>query len=261
MADLRDPWTDIYYYKELKHSWMARKRDAFLERKVLKNADQIITVSEDLKRIFSQKFKSNIGAKIQVIPNGYDEEDFTQQVKTTEDRFVITYTGTISEAYDISAFISALQQTPETERRQMLLRFVGRVPSSIVKMIKEQVEDLEIDLVGYVPHEKSIQYLLQSSMQLLVIPRVENNQGIITGKFYEYLASSKPILAIGPLGGDLEKIIAETQCGKLVAYDDTEGIRSFIAQIRCGDYSANADVKMYSRRSLTEKLIEGIDGQ
>ena len=48
IADFRDPWTDIYYYKDLYHLGLANKLDRYLEKNVLKLADQIITVSEEV---------------------------------------------------------------------------------------------------------------------------------------------------------------------------------------------------------------------
>ena len=51
IADLRDPWTDIYYYNQFKHTALARKIDQKYEREVVENADLLITVSEDVKRI------------------------------------------------------------------------------------------------------------------------------------------------------------------------------------------------------------------
>ncbi|HOU97007.1 MAG TPA: glycosyl transferase family 1, partial [Bacteroidales bacterium] len=46
IADFRDPWTDIYYYKEFYHTFPARLLDRHYEKTVLTNADKIITVGE-----------------------------------------------------------------------------------------------------------------------------------------------------------------------------------------------------------------------
>ena len=57
IADLRDPWTDIYYYDSFYHTPVARKIDANYEKKVLENADRIITVGKSLKDSFVQEFQ------------------------------------------------------------------------------------------------------------------------------------------------------------------------------------------------------------
>jgi glycosyltransferase involved in cell wall biosynthesis len=109
-------------------------------------------------------------------------------------------------------------------------------------------------LVGYVDHPKSIEYLLRSDLLLLVIPKVKNNKGILTGKFFEYLASKKPVLAIGPTDGDLAKIIQETKCGQMFDYADSEGMRHFILESLDRSVAVNDIAIEYSRKKLTGKL-------
>lgn len=257
IADLRDPWTDIYYYRELYHSPWAARLDRRMELKVLENADHLITVSEDLKRIFAGKLAAGASSKISVLPNGYDESDFSQRVEPAGDRFIITYTGTISEAYDISGFLEALSGLDRYKRQGMLLRFVGKVPENVVEQIRQKLPDLETELTGYVDHHRSIRYLLQSSVQLLVIPRVENNKGIVTGKFFEYLASGRPVLAIGPRGGDLENLIGETGCGRLFGYDEADKMLTYLDSLTDlkADTGKNPKIRNYSRKVLTGKLV------
>ena len=53
--------------------------DRRFEKKVLKNADKIITVGESLKELFSLKVKG-MENKTEVITNGYDEDDFAGNI-------------------------------------------------------------------------------------------------------------------------------------------------------------------------------------
>ena len=255
IADLRDPWTDIYYYNQFKHTALARKIDRNYERQVVEKADLLISVSEDVKRIFSEKSSQRIAAKTVVIPNGFDSDDFQIKTTTAELKKIITYTGTISEAYDVDHLLVALQQLGADWNEKLLIRFVGKVPSTIASRFKET--GFEVELVGYVDHSKSIEYLFRSDLLLLVIPKVANNRGILTGKFFEYLASQKPVLAIGPPDGDLAHIIAETECGKLFDYTDSEGMKQFIIQELTGKKTVCKSEKanLYSRKELTRKLV------
>jgi len=256
IADLRDPWTDIYYYNQFKHTALALRIDEKYELQVIENADLLITVSEDVKRIFAEKTKLRVAEKTAVIPNGYDEEDFRIENLPMEQKKVITYTGTISEAYDVSGLLSSLKMLPEEIKSGIVIRFVGKVPVSVIK--KFDAIGVEIELVGYVDHAKSIEYLLRSALLLLVIPKVKNNQGILTGKFFEYIASGKPILAIGPTDGDLAKIINDTECGRLFGYEDAEGIRKYIQeQLTNGNERGKPDIiSKFSRKQLTKRISE-----
>jgi len=255
IADLRDPWTDIYYYNQFKHTALARKIDQKYERNVIEWADRIFTVSNDLDRIFSEKSKLPVGSKIHVIPNGFDEDDFRITNLPTETKKVITYTGTISEAYEVDGFLEALSGLDEKLKSQLLIRFVGQIPQSVEKKFKST--GLLIELVGYVDHSKSIEYLLRSDLLLLIIPKVANNKGILTGKFFEYLGALKPILAIGPTDGDLAKIIQETESGKLFDYSDSKGMSTFIKAIFKVQFQANpAKALIYSRQNLTKMVAK-----
>ncbi len=256
IADLRDPWTDIYYYNQFKHTALARRIDQDYERQVVEKADLLITVSEDVKRIFAEKSKSPVAEKTVVIPNGFDEEDFEVTDIPAETRKIITYTGTISEAYDVDRLLDALGRLDENLKSQLLIRFVGKVPPTVEHKFRSAGLDLE--LTGYVDHPKSIEYLFRTDLLLLVIPKVKNNQGILTGKFFEYLASRKPILAIGPTDGDLARIIQETCCGKLFDYNDAEGMSRFIKE-KLNNPDTESDpttIARYSRKELTRKFTQ-----
>jgi glycosyltransferase involved in cell wall biosynthesis len=259
VADLRDPWTDIYYYNQFKHTAVARKIDQKYERQVVENADLLISVSEDVKRIFSGKSVKPIADKTVVIPNGFDSEDFRVDRFPAEQKKVITYTGTISEAYDVDSLLVALLQLSAEWGKKLLIRFVGKVPSTIASRFRET--GFEVELVGYVDHQKSIEYLFRSDLLLLVIPKVANNKGILTGKFFEYLAAQKPVLAIGPVDGDLAQIITETGCGEIFDYANSEAMKQFIVQeltrekVDTGSEKAN----QYSRKELTRKLVSSLE--
>ena len=96
IADFRDPWTDIYYFKQMYPTLPAIYIHKKLEKKVLNQADKIITVSKNFKKLFSEK-TDNIINKIEIIPNGFDSDDFKDISKTVHpELFYISYVGTIS---------------------------------------------------------------------------------------------------------------------------------------------------------------------
>lgn len=258
IADLRDPWTDIYYYNQFFHTKLASQIDHRYEKQVVKYADELITVSEDLKRIFASKSKSSVLGKIHVIPNGYDENDFKAIEIQNESKKIITYTGTISEAYDIDGFIAALKKLDTAQQNSLLLRFVGKVPEPIVEKIK--TTGIALEVIGYVPHIQAIEYMLRSSLLLLVIPKVKNNRGIVTGKFFEYLAAGKPVLAIGPKDGDLANLVTETCCGATFDYEEADKMSQFLAKNISQTMEIKSQKANYTRKALTEKLSKIVIG-
>lgn len=257
IADLRDPWTDIYYYNHFKHTPLARSIDKRMERMVVENSDLIITVSEDFKRIFVEKSKQDIASKTIVIPNGFDEQDFAVRPVCLETEKVLTYIGTISDAYDVSGLITALSGLSAPMKSRLKIRFVGNVPVSVEQ--KFTSTGLSIEFTGYVEHSKSVEYMLLSDMLLLVIPKVKNNGGILPGKVFEYLAAQKPILAVGPIKGDLANIMEETKSGQLFDYQNSQGMLKFISDslsVTALESSYGEMAGKYSRKQLTGRIAQ-----
>ncbi|WP_241498963.1 glycosyltransferase [Rufibacter ruber] len=263
IADLRDPWTDIYYYQDLNHTALAQKIDAKYEQEVLENADAILVVSADMKRLFLNKSTTLDPNKIHVIPNGYDEADFVHPSAPSKEEFTITYTGTITEAYNVEGFFQALCDTmTKNPLIRYKLRFVGKVSAEVKRQVEAAGLALITEYIDYVPHDVSIQYLMSSTVLFMAIPDVPNNFGILTGKLFEYLAANKPIMCIGPIHGDADRIIDECGAGRVFHYTGYDLMLDQLMQFsKAWKVNPNLDLPIinytqYSRRALTEKLAE-----
>jgi glycosyltransferase involved in cell wall biosynthesis len=262
IADLRDPWTDIYYYKSLYHLGFVRKRDAGYERQVLQNADAVLVVSKDIKRIFASKLSIDGSKHIHVLPNGYDAEDFNKPLSAPRNTFVLAYTGTMAESYNIQALLEALKSIAKRNTKpEIIVRVAGKVSPGIISQIERAGLLPIFDFAGYIDHQAAIEFMTGASVLLLVIPEIVHNEGILTGKLFEYMAACRPIVGIGPIHGDAAEILNETGAGKMFDYKDFQGILNEIS----GLYESSMDggvrhakitekVKAYSRYELTVRL-------
>lgn len=260
IADFRDPWTDIYYYKELYHSPLAIWYDKILEKQVLTGSDKIITVSEEVGKLLLAKIPGS-AEKIVVIPNGYDEADFENVPIVKNDFFTIAYTGTISTSYRIDQLIEAVALLPEMVKTQMKIRFIGNVPDEILRLFHLKNLESMVEVLGYVPHERAVAQMASASLLLMAIPDSPDNKGIVTGKFFEYLAARRPILAIGPKGGDVDILVQRCKAGKLFSYDETEKMNTFILELFEQDqkgikWNETKDTEVFTRRNLTGELTK-----
>ena len=243
VADLRDPWTDIYYNEDLYPTRWAKKRNLRYERSVLLSADQIITVSEECKRLFAQK--ADVAEKIAVIPNGYDTKDFINSTIINKKEKItpnyLTYVGVMAPQYDLEPLKSLVQ-----DRNNILLRFVGVVSEDI----KREIESwgVQTEFIPYVSHAEAITYMRSADALLLFIPNVPNNEGILTGKLFEYLASERKILLFGPENGDAMKLINECEAGE--CYTKDFSLDKFLSMT----YLGNDNYKNYSRKALAGKI-------
>lgn len=231
LCDFRDPWTDIYYYKHFRHSCFSNWLDKKFEKKVLVGSDKIITVSNGFKEIFLSKPYPIDHEKITVIPNGFDDKDFNNLKKVINpEKVVVTYTGTMSDQYKPEIFFDALKDV-SNKNPDILITYqhVG----VIAQRLKEYIVNLGIPMehVNTVPHEEINNYQINSTILLLVIPDVNNGDGIVPGKLFEYLATKNCIISIGSLTSDVAKIITECHAGNTFDRSDKESISNYLTKI------------------------------
>lgn len=229
ISDMRDPWTDIYYYPILGHSVFSHAINLRLERKALTGADALVSVSEGFLASFIKKYPS-IGQKpTAVIKNGFDPEDFEGKTGHFPETFTLTYTGTIGDTYRPEVFFDALRllldRRPEANIR---FRVAGKLSPTQEAYAREKGLGHLLELPGYVPHDESVNLLLSSSALVLIIMYGESETGILPGKIYEYLASRKPVLCIGPPEGDAARMLRDAGAGATFDRSDAAPIADYL---------------------------------
>ncbi len=259
IADLRDPWTDIFYYKKMLHLTMTKRKDLKLEKLVLNNADLVITVSEPIRKLFAEKIEDPQKHPPVVLHNGFDEDDFAGEPASPDKQFfTITYTGTLNDDYNLTGFINAAKEIKSYKGKKLKIHFVGSICPKWKNELTSHFRH-EVSFTSHVTHDEAIWHMKKSDILLLVIPQIEQNEGILTGKLFEYMATQRPILGIGPTNGDAAKILTETRSGVMFDYHDSPAIAAYINQIinEKQNHKPNThEINKYSRRTLTKKLVE-----
>lgn len=260
IADLRDPWTDIYYNDVLYQGRLAKRMNLAMERKVLNSADVLVTVSEGVKRNFCSH--APVGHKFHVIPNGYDAPDFADvpvDAGRVNPRMVISYIGTLSPLYDSSTFTNALKLLPAETASKILIRIIGSVNADVAASFSET--SVQVEYLPYQPHGQAIRYMVSSDLLLLLLP-VKNSDGVLTGKFFEYLASRRPILLIQPEKSEAGEMILRMGAGAVFDSGNADGLAKYLAACTENRPSvAVDDLDRFSREHLAgemAKLIQGI---
>ena len=268
LADLRDPWTDIYYAKDLHRTAAADWLDARYESQVLRGADAVLVTSPETERLFRRKLPDLAKGKIVVLPNGYDDADFQGISQPPADCLRLTHTGTLTGRYRIGSLLRAVaacqRQLPQVPLR---LRFVGQVDAEVRAQVAAAGLAATTEFLPFVPHTESIAYLLSSSALLLAIPDVELNNGILPGKIFEYLAARKPVLCVGPAGSDADRILREVGAGQALPYDDYELTLSTLLAL-AGRWQRSPDldlpgspvVAQYARQAQAARLAQLVRG-
>lgn len=263
VADLRDPWTDIYYTKDLMKGAWARRRDAAFEAAVLRSADAVVVTSPSTKALFAGRYGDDVAQRTSVIPNGYDRADIEHlpEAAPPTDRYRITYVGTMAGSYGPQIFFNAITQLRSTAAVPLEVRFVGNVSGEVRDMAVQAGVDQLCTWVPSVPHAEALREMAAANMLVIVIPDVEGAERIVPGKLFEYLAIGRPILGIGPAGGDVGAILSSTGAGRMFDRSDPSALATWLDErIRNpGPALDPAVAAQYERRALTGQLARVID--
>ncbi|MBP6235240.1 MAG: glycosyltransferase family 4 protein [Saprospiraceae bacterium] len=260
IIDYRDPWTQIDYFDDLGLTAWSRKRHITLEKKVLNACDIIVTVGKTM----ASDLRLLTVNRTEVITNGFDESDRTGHGQVTDNYFSVTYIGTMNDARNPEALwkaVSFLKKMNHPLCKELKVNLVGK-PEAIVSdsVTYYNINDL-VNFIGYVPHKEAIKYQNAAQILLLIINRTSNNASILTGKIFEYLASGRPVLCIGPNDGDAADIIHEAGAGVVIDYDDVNAVVEYFKQnferYKSGQLKTQTSgIEKYSRRALTGKYAE-----
>jgi glycosyltransferase involved in cell wall biosynthesis len=269
IADFRDPWMDNFTleFPTRMHESLSNR----FEHRVITRADRTLVVSEPMREAILNRYAGLPDHQVITLPNGYDPADFVNAIPQGKrnSKFTITYTGSFyANARSPSNFLTALKKCLDRQcipRDMIQVVLVGNLASKINADIHLLELSDVIQTTGYVPHQSSIAYLLQSDLQLLIIGSLPGSQAIFTGKIFEYLASNKPILTLAPPGAASD-LIREAHAGAVVAPDDIDEIANrlcmFYTNWESGLNHLNSDpsvIQRYDRRRLTRQLAEILD--
>jgi len=236
IADFRDPWTQ----NKLAYETLGKIRqrlDTMLEKKILRTAHQIISVTKMCSDNLISEF--NLApAKVNTIYNGFDEEDFEKilskrsiQPKATN-IFEIVYCGSAYGDYSPARFIDTMLKQVIQFTPELRMTFVGNSCRFVKSFLKKSGYSDHFSnffqLRGYVSHSESIEAMMQANLLLLVIPnRIPYN---MTGKIFEYMRIGAPILAAVPVNGEAARIIRNVRAGFVVDPENTDEIAEIVLQ-------------------------------
>ena len=258
IADFRDPWTEIDYFHQLPLSQKAIQKHHNLENEVVKTADAVLVVGKTMQQNF-EKYNSNI----YTITNGFDG-DISANEEILDSKFSITHIGLMNADRNppiLWEVLSEIISENNDFKADFQLNLIGKVDRSVqVAISKFNIEE-HVKIIDYVSHSEVIGFQKKSQVLLLFVNNVPSAKGIITGKIFEYLMAKRPILAIAPIDGDLAEILAQTNAGTVIDFEDKANLKKNIlalyAQFKAGNLKIDSrNIEQFHRKELTKKVAE-----
>ena len=92
-----------------------------------------------------------------------------------------------------------------------LINFIGEVSKNIKEDIKNNCLEKNVVYHNYIEYKDTIPNLLKSQILLLIEADNDESSFVIPAKIFEYINSSRPIIAIGPKDSEIRQIINKTK--------------------------------------------------
>ena len=236
-----------------------------MEKKVLDEASAVVAVSP----LVQQEFQAMTDTPVELITNGFDECDFegsecTEAYGGPENNFTITHTGLFAADGNPTVLWDVLSEKcakDEQFRKLLKIKLIGKNDEQIIKALEDRgLKDMLEDM-GYQPHSAAVQEQRTASVLILPLRKEPEYKAVLPGKLFEYLASFRPVLGIGQTDGAMAMILNETKTGKVIDWEDKEGISEYIE--KCWERhlegrltTEGADLSHFTRRSITRRMVQ-----
>ncbi len=264
VADFRDPWTENPFlsFPSRWHRWRNRQWEA----DVLSQADQVVSVTGMMTDKFRRLAGFGIPEKFITIHNGSDSKDFGKQRTDGVNNavFRILYTGTLYGIQTANSFLAAVDKLVSDGRipsKSLMTEFMGQDGTGAAITYRDRPwfrHTLEKS------HEVAINSTMDASVLLALVPA--QGSYITSSKIFEYLRTSRPILALAPLDSEAATIIRSTRTGIVVPPDDVDAIATAILILfrswQAGTLKVDPDwtvINSFDRRKLTCQLAQVLD--
>jgi glycosyltransferase involved in cell wall biosynthesis len=261
LADFRDPWSEWGLLDSLGAGRVARRIHRKLEAKVLQLADHIVTITP----FYVRQFEALSNRKVNLLTNGYDQDDFKRLKIEPTEKFVIRHVGIVNEKCDPRPFMNAVQQLAADNdlfRSSIQVDFVGEVHPQFKSFVEHDTQlSAFTTFTPPIAHSDLILLYGKSSVLLLVLTGYKDAEGYMPGKLFEYLATTVPIVGIGPENGDASDVLRELGSGGMIDGAHVEKIKKRILELfhnwKNGSvvFLRHASTR-FSRKEITGQLTE-----
>ncbi|NQT00252.1 MAG: glycosyltransferase [Candidatus Omnitrophica bacterium] len=255
--------------KNAKQSGLFVSLKRIIERKIIACSDAIINTSEE----YRQSLIDQVGPttkKFHLITNGFDKQDL--EFARFGDRnasFKIYYAGYLYGNRTPFLFFDAIKELVErnTFADHLQVKIIGCVERDVLNYgpLQFLIKNNNLSFEHFLPYREALKKLNQADV-FLVTSDIDNN-GMLAGKLFEYMALLKPILAVARKDSSTNKLVKKLNLGIAADMFDKRSIEQAIvklyhdAKIPGRKVKFDADsIEGFERKNLTSRLATVING-
>ena len=229
------------------------------EKKMLKNADAIVVLTEKIETYL--KAFTYVNAPLTVIPTCVDnkrfppkdetQRDITRKELGISDKTVIVYSGSLGTWYMFEEMVEFFKTINGLNKNTFFLILNKNEHNYAIKMLeKHNISRTDYFLKSVNP-EEVYKYLWASDVGMFFIKSGFAKQASSPTKLGEYLSCGLPVIANAGIG-DVEEVLLDNEIGT-VLYDFTEDTYNKAFQ-QATDLLKDRDFTERSRKFITEYL-------
>lgn len=264
ITDFRDEWLG-YYLSQIDRPTEEKVRRAWeLEAEAVRASTYVSTVTETWVERLRRRYPDEPSSKFVCTPNGYDPELFRdfRPGRHKGGKIVVTYFGTVhgNRIYSPENYLAAIEGLPTELRDRFETRFIGRVVGDAHSSLMKTKANVR--LLGFMPKQQGIRELQEADFLLLIATDSSSH----AGKLFDYLGCRKPILALSPPGGEIDRLLRLTRTGWCADPWDKNAIQQMILaaaqQLRQGFSPINPDlevIRSYAWPQILSRFAAAVD--
>ena len=234
----------------------------WIEKKLLKSADFLSTISSSMIFKLNQKLKNKINNK-KLLPNWVDAnfikpDDYKEHKYLKSSKFKILYSGNIGEKQDWEFFIEFVKLLAPEQDIEIIV--VGNGSKRI--WLEEKLLDLD-NIYFYSPVKYSqLSNLLCSADLHILFQKDEVIDTVMPSKILAMMSSQKPSIITGNLKSEVASIIKESKGGKYFETQSINNILDFVLELKDNvilqkEYGKNAReyvIQNYSKNKILNQF-------
>jgi len=204
------------------------------------------------------------GEKLKVIGK---EDNYLKREWGLEGKFVVLYSGNIGYLHEFDTIISAAEDIQNKGYKDIVFVFIGEGIKK--EYIRKKAEEKGLNNILFFPYQP--REMLRYSLGLAdvsLVTLVEGFEGmVVPSKIYGILASGRPMIGIVGRDSEINEIIREGRCGRIVKIGDGKALSGVVIEYyknpqKCREEGMNGRKyfeKNFDRKIATEKYIEVIE--
>lgn len=269
VADFRDPWVGLSY-KRPPTAWH-RARQRKLRQEVIERADLLLSATETQVERLRFLLPAGASQRVQHLPNGW-EDDVPMPAADPPARtgpLRVAYTGTLWDVQSTRTCLLGLHRALQSlgddagETHPIELEIVGPHESDEERLVTRLGLGGVVRFAGQLPYAEARARQQEADVLLLLRVHGPGYEVAVPGKFFEYLAAGRPVLAfLGP--GEAADLVRESG-GWVVDPDDESGAARAFTRLLRGERpegdpkTLRAMAERYRRDRIAAQLAGHLD--